>query len=74
MHADLLPEAIRAAFNLAGVTPVFLHGLNRDAWLSSSVTVAGRQLLLIDDAADPGRLEEIADRLIQRTVDRLTGL
>jgi len=72
-HIGTLPAAIQAAFTMAGVAPRFMHGLNRPCWLSTSVTVDGQPLLLIDDAVDPDQLEEIVDRLFQRGVDRLTS-
>jgi len=70
VHADLLPAAIRAAFNIAGVFPVFLHGLSREAWLSTSVKSEGQTLLIIDDGVSLDRLEAIADEVLAAVADR----
>lgn len=70
MTPSLLPEAVRLAFYLAGVLPVFLPGLEREAWLSTSIKSEGRTLLVIDSAVSPDRLASIADQALAAAADR----
>lgn len=70
MTPSLLPEAVRLAFHLAGMLPVFLPGLEREAWLSTSIKSEGRTLLVIDSAVSPDRLEAIADQALAAAADR----
>lgn len=69
-----VPAAVQATLCLAGVVPVFVHGLNRDAWLSSVAKVGPCEVLLIDDAVDQDRLAEIADWVLEEAAARLPHL
>lgn len=64
MPPTILPAAVQSAFYIAGVVPVFLAGVNREAWLSTSVKVGGNALLIIDAGVSPARLEAIADEVL----------
>lgn len=68
----MLPAAIHAAFHFAGVVPIFVQGLNAEAWLSSVATVCGRPLLVIDADVSPERLGELADEMLTLAADRLS--
>lgn len=70
MHHHL-PAAVAIAFDIANVIPVFIHGLNRDVWLSTSVTIDGRHMLLIDASVGVDRLPGIADWVLAASADRL---
>lgn len=70
MH-HLLPAAVLAAFEIANVVPVFVRGMNRDVWLSTSVQIDGRDMLLIDASVSPDRLPAIADWALAASADRL---
>ena len=65
-----MPSAVAAAFRIAGVVPIFLPNLNRDAWLSASVTSGGLPVLAIDDGVTEGRLREIADQVLSEVAQR----
>ena len=66
-----IPEDVQMTFDLVGVMPIFLERLNREAWLSKSVTSEGKTLLIIDAGISPERLEVIADELLSAVAERL---
>lgn len=67
----MLPEAVRLAFHLAGVVPVFIPGLDEPAWLSSEVKSHGHALLLMNDALSPDEVASIADQALSASAERL---
>jgi hypothetical protein len=71
MQSVALPEAVQAMFQIAGIVPVFLPNLTREAWLSTSVKSGGRTLLVIDSAVAPDRLAAIADDALGAVASRL---
>jgi len=71
MSANILPAAVQTAFYLAGVAPVFVPGLNREAWLSSVAKVDDREVLLIDADVSQENLEAIADWALSASAARL---
>ena len=71
MDIATLPAAVQTAFQLAGVVPVFLAGLNRDAWLSSQVKIDGHPALFLNASVEPERLAVIADQVLAAGVDRI---
>ena len=58
MH-HLLPETVRTMLELAGVVPVMVPGLNREAWLTQQVRSGERPLLLIHADISPERLDVV---------------
>lgn len=66
-----LPDAVQTAFHLANVVPVFIVGLDREAWVSRSATSLGRTVVLIDAAVAPDRLIALADQLLALRVEHL---
>ncbi|MBC7955011.1 MAG: hypothetical protein H7Y33_03950 [Cytophagales bacterium] len=70
MNPAMLPEAVQAMFQIAGIMPIFLPDLTREAWLSTSIKSGGRTLLVIDSAVDPDRLEEIASEALTAAAER----
>jgi len=71
MTPDILPDGVQSAFYLAGVWPMFVPGLNGEAWLSSQAFSNGRALLVIDSDISPERLACVADWALAASVDRL---
>lgn len=65
MQPASVPIAVQTAFYLAGVVPVFVRGLNREAWLSDQAKVDEREVLLIDADVTPDRLVAIADQALE---------
>lgn len=60
----VIPEHVQAILSLAGVVPVFVAGLNREAWLESVAKVDGRPLLLINADVGGERLADIAGQAL----------
>ncbi len=71
LHPGMLPEAVQAIFNMAGVLPLLVPGLNAPAWLSSQAFSYGRPLLIVDADISPEGLEEVADWVLSETAERL---
>lgn len=72
MHASMLPDAVRMAFYLAGVVPVFIAGLDAAAYLSAVAKSGGRELLLINADLDEDELAAIADQTLAAQTERLS--